>query len=486
VSRLALCVAGLMLCVPLAWGANPSAVPLLTEHRVALVIGNDNYQNVTKLENARADARAIANSLRAAGFDVDLRIDIAEKAMKEAVRIFKSKVGGGDVAVFYYSGHGVQLGAANYLLPVDVRGESEDQLKDDALPLQRVLDDLQDQKAKFSLAIIDACRDNPFKGAGQRALGGRGLAPPTAANGQMVLFSAGSGQRALDKTGPGDRSENGVFTRVLLEEMDKPDVPVDRVLKNVRQRVVQIAKSVDHDQVPAIYDQVVGDFFFKVSPPGANAAVSPRADQVAPVTAAPVNPQPPVPGRAAGAKGKPEDPDTAMWHAVETNGTVDDLASYMQQFPRGKFLALAKLRQQKLRQDAIDAANAADEAAWQAADSGANVTAYQNYLANYPKGRYAGTAQAKLYRAKTDAQYREETAQWQQASTGSKAQVENYLSRYPNGQYVAQANKRLAEFQQEEASAPPPKKVYDAPTRTTDQPADASDLFHRLRLNLSK
>ena len=148
---------------------------------------------------------------------------------------------------------------------MDIRGDSEDQVKDEAIPLQRVLDDLQEQKAKFSLAILDACRNNPFKTTG-RALGGRGLAPTTAATGQMILFSAGAGQQALDSLGGQDRDSNGLFTRVLLKEMRKPGLPVDRVLRNVRAEVVKLARGVGHEQVPALYDQALGEFYF-VSPP---------------------------------------------------------------------------------------------------------------------------------------------------------------------------------------------------------------------------
>ena len=134
-------------------------------------------------------------------------------------------------------------------------------MQDDAIELQRVLNDMSDSRAKFTLAVIDACRDNPFKGTG-RAIGGRGLAPTTAATGQMVIFSAGTGQQALDRLGERDNDPNGLFTRIFMQEMAQPNVPIDRVVKKVRQRVVQMAESVGHQQVPAIYDQVVGDFFF--------------------------------------------------------------------------------------------------------------------------------------------------------------------------------------------------------------------------------
>ena len=230
--------------------------------RRALVMGNDSYQDVTKLLNARADAKAMGAALQKVGFSVTMKNDLTERGMKDAIRSFKNDIRGGDEVVVFFAGHGVQLGAANFLLPVDIRGQSEDQVKDEAIPLQRLLDDIQDSKAKFALAIIDACRDNPFKTAG-RAIGGRGLAPTSAASGQMVIFSAGTGQQALDRLNDQDKDPNGLFTRVFLKEMDKPGMPIDRVLRNVRSEVVRLSKSVGHDQVPSLYDQAMGDFFFK-------------------------------------------------------------------------------------------------------------------------------------------------------------------------------------------------------------------------------
>jgi len=241
----------------------PSSSAMTTmANRKALVIGNDTYKSITKLLNAREDAKAIATNLTAVGYKVTLQLDLNEKEMRTALRTFSSQVQGGDEVMFFFAGHGVQLGAANYLLPTDIGGDSEAQVKDEAIQLQRVLDDMTDKKAKFTLAMIDACRDNPFKSAG-RNIGGRGLAPTTAATGQMVVFSAGTGQQALDRLGNTDKNKNGVFTRTFLKEMQKPGVSIDRIVKNVRNEVAELAKTVGHEQVPAIYDQVLGDFYFK-------------------------------------------------------------------------------------------------------------------------------------------------------------------------------------------------------------------------------
>jgi hypothetical protein len=245
---------------PLAAAPKPMAKPVFA-NRKALIIGNDLYTDVPKLQNAAADAEAMSKALEGVGFKVSKHLNLNEKAFKQALRDFRLNIQGGDEVLFFFAGHGVQLGSANYLLPTDIKGDHEEQVKDEAIQLQKVLDDLQEKKTKFALAVIDACRDNPFKGQ-SRAIGGRGLAPTSAATGQMIMFSAGSGQQALDKLGTNDKNKNGLFTRIFLKEMIKPGVSVDRVLRNVRNEVVTLAKGVGHEQTPALYDQAVGEFFF--------------------------------------------------------------------------------------------------------------------------------------------------------------------------------------------------------------------------------
>jgi len=247
--------------------ATPPAVekpvkPAVMARRRALVVGNERYKNVPVLQNAAEDARAMARALTDLGYKVDTYIDLTERGFNRALRDFRADLKGGEEVLFFYAGHGVQLGNSNFLLPTDLGSDSAEQVRDESIELQKVLGDLSDQKPKFTLAVIDACRDNPFKQSG-RSIGGRGLAPTTAATGQMVMFSAGAGQQALDKLGVKDKDKNGLFTRVFLEEMKRPGVSVDRVLRNVRQRVVDIARSVGHEQVPALYDQAVGEFYFK-------------------------------------------------------------------------------------------------------------------------------------------------------------------------------------------------------------------------------
>ena len=241
---------------------NALAVPKLAQ-RKALVIGNDNYQRVAKLQTAVADAKEVSKALKSLGFDVTVHTDLDSSAMRAAAREFKGRIQSGDDIVFFFAGHGVQISGSNYLLPISVRGENEDEVRDEAILLQRILDDTQDKSAGFTLAIVDACRNNPFRTSGRAIGGARGLVPTSAATGQMIIFSAGAGQEALDKLGQTDKDPNGLFTRVFIREMQAPGVSVDKLLRNVRNEVVKLAKSVGHEQTPALYDQTLGEFYFK-------------------------------------------------------------------------------------------------------------------------------------------------------------------------------------------------------------------------------
>jgi hypothetical protein len=242
--------------------ANPALRPMPPNpRRKALVIGNNGYEHVARLDNAQTDALAIADALQTVGFQVTVGRDLSERRMKEVLRQFRQTVQGGDEVVVYFAGHGVQLANTNYLLPVDIRGQNEEEVKDESIPLQRILDDMQERRAGFMLAIIDACRDNPFRTV-TRAARSRGLAPTSAATGQMIIFSAGTGQQALDKLGNNDTERNGLFTRLLLREMKKPGLSIDRIVRSVRTEVARLAKTVGHEQTPAVYDQTLGDFYF--------------------------------------------------------------------------------------------------------------------------------------------------------------------------------------------------------------------------------
>src|SRR5438105_4884642 len=229
--------------------------------RLALVIGNDHYRAIPRLKNARADAEAMAAALGKAGYEVTLQRDQSLRQMRDVLRGFREHIQEGDEVVLFFSGHGVQIGHTNFLLPGDVRAKSEEQVRDDGVMLSDMLAEIAEQKPSLTLAIVDACRNNPFPKKG-RAIGGRGLTGVAGATGQMVIYSAGEGQEALDRLDDHDHVRNGLFTRVFLREMRKPGVPVNDVVRQVREEVHRLARKAHHHQVPAIYDQVLGKFYF--------------------------------------------------------------------------------------------------------------------------------------------------------------------------------------------------------------------------------
>src|SRR6266436_4321482 len=149
--------------------------------RVALVIGNGAYQNAPRLPNPRNDATDVAAALRRSGFDTILSTDLDKIGMDEATIRFARAARTADVAMFYYSGHALQFGGVNYLVPIDAKLTDETDLRR-MTRADEILADLQQAK-NLRILVLDACRDNPFADSLKRSLGlsrsvsvGRGLA----------------------------------------------------------------------------------------------------------------------------------------------------------------------------------------------------------------------------------------------------------------------------------------------------------------------
>jgi len=237
--------------------------PALAEKRVALVVGNDAYQNVPSLKKAVNDSRTISDSLSKLGFTVVAAENLTRTAMSEKLLAFDRMVEPGDTAFFFFSGHGFELRGENYLLPIDVPAATEGQeelVRDASFAAQRVVDRMQARGVRTAILVLDACRNNPFERAGTRAVSGSGgLAPMTPSEGVFVVFSAGAKQTALDRLADDDADPNSVFTRFFAKELSTPGLTLVQIAKRTQSDVRKIAASVRHDQTPAYYDQIVGD-----------------------------------------------------------------------------------------------------------------------------------------------------------------------------------------------------------------------------------
>ncbi|GAB9246548.1 caspase family protein [Bradyrhizobium diazoefficiens] len=247
--------------------------PALAEKRVALVMGNSAYKNTLRLTNPVNDAALIGDMFKKAGFDaVDVKTDLNASEMRRALREFAGRVRDADMAVIYYAGHGIELDGTNYLIPTDAALETDADVYDEALPIDRVLVSIEPAK-QLRLVILDACRDNPFAKTMKRTVAsraiGRGLAKvePTSPN-TMIAFAAKAGSTASD----GD-SRNSPFATALADHLPKPGLDLRKAFGFVRDDVL---RSTANKQEPFVYGSLGGDDMPLV--PAKPAATGPQAN----------------------------------------------------------------------------------------------------------------------------------------------------------------------------------------------------------------
>ncbi|MHC2577212.1 hypothetical protein ACVI1J_001070 [Bradyrhizobium diazoefficiens] len=241
------------------------------EQRVALVIGNSNYQNAPQLQNPDNDAESMAKFLNSAGFEVVAATDLTQNDMLRVVQDFSAKVsarGPNTVAMVYYAGHGVQLAGENYLVPVDARVSSPTELVNNSVRLVDVMSTLETIPSRMRIVILDACRNNPFPSVNDA---GRGLAIVDAPNGSIVGYSTAPGAEALDGTGG-----HSPYTQAFLNVAREPNVPIEQLFKRVRLAVNQTTSGA---QIPWESSSLTSDFTFF----GDTAVAASRAPVNAPV-----------------------------------------------------------------------------------------------------------------------------------------------------------------------------------------------------------
>jgi hypothetical protein len=274
--------------------------------RLALVVGNGQYQAVPALDNPSNDAADVARALRGAGFEVIEQRDATREAMAKAVRDFSERLRNADIALFFYAGHGLQMNGENYLLPVDARIESPADVRFNAINLSDIQQEMEGS-GRADIIILDACRNNPFLeklSHGGRAAPARGLGVMEATGeGSLIVYSTQPGNVALDGAG-----RNSPFTAALLKYVATPGLEVRQMISRVRGDVLQ---ATDHRQRPWDSSSLVGDVYLggtaPAQPPvavGQGAAPVPNPPPAAPAPSAAVDSQPgAAPRRADGGIG---------------------------------------------------------------------------------------------------------------------------------------------------------------------------------------
>jgi hypothetical protein len=270
--------------------------PAQAEKRVALVIGNNDYRNVPKLQKAVNDARTMGETLKQLGFSVMVAENQNRVQFSQSLLAFDNAVGKGDTAFFFYAGHGFEIAGQNYLLPTDVPSAIEGQeelVRDASVLADRIVERLQSRGVRTSILVFDACRNNPFERTGTRAVaGGGGLAPMgQLPEGVFSIFSAGYKQTALDRLSNDDNNPNSVFTRTFSKELLLPGEDLIQVIQHTRKQVGDMAAGIGHKQIPAYTDQMVDSVFLNGLAKAAADAPQKVAAAIPPVVA-PRNPNP--------------------------------------------------------------------------------------------------------------------------------------------------------------------------------------------------
>jgi carboxyl-terminal processing protease len=233
--------------------------PALADKRIALVVGNSNYQNITRLENPRNDATLMATTLRSLDFTLvgdGPQLDLDKAALDLAVQKFGSTLQGADVAMFYYAGHGVQIRGANYLVPVGANPTREADVDFQMVDVGMVLRQMEGSGTRLNLVVLDACRNNPFGGRGLRATDG-GLAQMRAPEGTLISFATQPGNVALDGEG------NSPYTKALAATVRKSGLDIFQTFNEVG---LAVKRSTGGSQQPWVSSSPIDGNFYFVAP----------------------------------------------------------------------------------------------------------------------------------------------------------------------------------------------------------------------------
>jgi len=276
-----------------------------SERRVALVVGNAAYK-MGPLKNPGNDARAIAATLRRLNFEVIERQNVTRESFAISVREFGDKLKGATVGLFYFAGHGLQVKGRNFLVPVDADIAREDEVPYRGIDVNEVLDKMDSARTPVNLVLLDACRNNPF--ARSFKLSQLGLAQMDAPAGTLIAFATSPGSVAQD--GEGD---NGMYTAALLKHIAEASLPIEQMLKRVR---VDVVRATNSGQVPWESSSLNRDFYFAPTPSKPTAA--PATDDLT--------------------------LELAFWDAVKNSTSPADYRAYLEQYPKGRFSALARVR----------------------------------------------------------------------------------------------------------------------------------------------
>ncbi len=273
------------------------------QERVALLIGNSNYQlSDLYLPNPANDAAALGEKLTALGFNVITAIDSTNAEMRAAMESFATQAQNADMAVFFFAGHGVQASGENYLVATDFTAFNAEGLQSKAVTMGEIRSLFKAASPDVGIVILDACRNNPFVLSGQAP---PGLARSSGGAGLLIAYATDPGNVAYDGTG-----ENSVFTKALLDHIGTKGIEARIMFGRVRQQVILETRGA---QIPWVEEAVLGEHYFA--------------------------------GRAGVVGvGNAYASELALWREISARTDVAVFQDYLQSYPEGVFASFARDR----------------------------------------------------------------------------------------------------------------------------------------------
>ncbi len=330
----------------------------MAESRIALVIGNSQYEHVQALANPSSDARLVAATLEPLGFEVTLLLDAGQDVMKSNIADFGRALrsGGADtVGLFYFAGHGVQSHGANFLLPTDAVIEDEADLDLVGVESDWVLRQMESARNRTNIVILDACRNNPFDASAKA-----GLAEMNAPTGSFLSFATAPGNVALDGTG-----SNSPFTEALSRNMQIAGQPIEQMFKQVRVDVLAATKG---QQTPWDTSLLIDPFVFS---------------QVQ----------------------EPDPMEALLWSSVKNSNDPEQIKRFLDVYPEGEFAEIARELlfselveepEQQPEPPQPEVASEEETALFGQAMAAMTIEGFEAYLQQYPDGVFVSPVMAEL------------------------------------------------------------------------------------------
>jgi hypothetical protein len=423
------------------------------DRRVALVIGNSAYQNVTALPNPTKDAQAIAAKFQEAGFSVvSTHSDLGNLPFKRAIRQFEDAATDADVAVVFYAGHGIEIRGTNFLIPVDARLASDRDAEDEAITLDRLLQSVEGAK-RLGLVILDACRDNPFARNMKRSRTAvlRAITPgltavePVSSN-TLIAYAAKAGTSAEDGLG-----ENSPFTNALLNNLFVKGLDIRLAFGRIRDEVLKTTRG---RQEPFVYGSIGGDSISVVPAPAQpTLAIDPQGER-------------------------------ADYELVEKIGTKRAWEVFLSQHQKGFYAELARQQLDKLA--ALEPpkpptpstpAVSEEQRFWDRIKDSGNAAQLRDFIKRYPSSPLANTAQVRLEALEREVREREEKARLereakaaevarQQAERDQKARAEREAKATEATRQQAEREAKAAEIERQNAEREAAVKRAEQERRT--------------------